>query len=76
MQVLIKKMTYKDANAQVGFYAWLTDLNIKFPGNPSRAIRVVPCVKKDGWTDRQIDMKKITVSVYNFANAPEKMHGI
>jgi len=33
--------------------------NIKFHENTSIGIRVVPCGRKDGQTDRRTDMKKI-----------------
>ena len=42
--------------------------NIKFHGNPSNDIGVVPCLL----TDRgQTDMKKLIVIFRNFANAPK-----
>ena len=42
--------------------------NIKFHGNPSNDIGVVPCLL----TDRgQTDMKKLIVIFLNFANTPK-----
>jgi hypothetical protein len=43
--------------------------NVKFNENPSSESRGVPCGRKDGRTDRQIDMTKVTVAFRNFANA-------
>jgi len=43
--------------------------NIKFHENPSSVSRVVPCGLADGRTG----MKKLTVGIRNFANAPKKL---
>jgi len=43
-----------------------TPSNIKFHENPSSWSRVVPC----GWTDRRMDMRRLTDALRNFANAP------
>jgi hypothetical protein len=49
--------------------------NIKFHENPSIESRVVPCIRVDGWTDRQTDrqtdMIKLRVVFRNLMNAPE-----
>jgi len=47
--------------------------NIKSHENPFIASQVVPCrqTKKEGWTDGQTDMTKLTVAFSNFANAPK-----
>jgi len=44
-----------------------------FHENPSSGSRVVPCGRKDRWTDGQTDMTKFTVDFRNFANAPKIM---
>jgi hypothetical protein len=41
---------------------------MKFLGKPSIGSRVVQC----GLTDRQTDVAKLIVALWNFANAPEK----
>ena len=43
-------------------------INIKFPKNPFRGSRVVPC----GWRDRRTDMTKLVIAIRCFAKAPIK----
>jgi hypothetical protein len=35
---------------------------------------VAELLRTDGWTDRQADMVKSTVALYNFANKPKKRY--
>jgi hypothetical protein len=45
--------------------------NIKFYEKTSSGSRIVPCGRTDGQADRQIDIRKLTVSFRNFTNAPK-----
>ena len=40
---------------------------------PSSAIQVVPCGRKEGWTDKQTVMTKLIFAVRNFAKAPKNI---
>jgi len=46
--------------------------NIKFRENPFGAIPVVQCGRTDGRTDRQTDMKQLTVVLRNFAHVSKE----
>jgi len=45
--------------------------NIGFYENPYSGSPVVPCGHTDGWTDRQMNTKKITVAFGNLSTAPK-----
>jgi hypothetical protein len=47
--------------------------NIKFHENPSSGSHVVPRRRMDGQTDKQTDMKKLTVTFCNFVNLPNNI---